>query len=240
MLHSGARQYGPVIVDSGLPRQFPVDVPPLPESGPPPSRRCYNTAMNWRRIERWATIAIYASAGIGLAILLAEALLPAGSPAWRIASFAANNLIRLGDIGGGLLFAIALTALSVMGGIWIMVLIAEGWSRLTEIIREERNWKTRVAEASREQGLEQGREQGKEEMRAIVQERLELLGINPADVLPSEKSEPDPDDNAAQTADATDANAELEDLIRHILQEQLARLGIRPDDPDDAPPRRGQ
>lgn len=256
MLHSGARQYGPVIVDNGLPRQFPVDVPPLPESGPPPSRRCYNTAMNWRRIERWATIAIYASAGIGLAILLAEALLPAGSPAWRIASFAANNLIRLGDIGGGLLFAIALTALSVMGGIWIMVLIAEGWSRLTEIIREERNWKTRVAEASREQGLEQGREQGleqgreqgleqgreqgMEEMRAIIQERLELLGINPADVLPPEKSEPYPDDNAAQTADAADADAELEDRIRHILQEQLARLGIRPDGPDDAPPQRGQ
>ena len=145
-----------------------------------------------------------------------------------------------------------------------MVLIAEGWSRLTKIIREERNRKNQFAEArrerglepgrgrglaldwergleqGREQGLEQGREQGKEEMRAIVQERLELLGINPADVLPSEKSEPDPDDNAAQTADATDANAELEDLIRHILQEQLARLGIRPDDPDDAPPRRGQ
>ena len=145
-----------------------------------------------------------------------------------------------------------------------MVLIAEGWSRLTKIIREERNRKNQFAEARRErglepgrglglaldwergleqgreqgleQGLEQGREQGKEEMRAIIQERLELLGINPADVLPP--SEPAPDDDAAQTADATDA--ELEDLIRHILQEQLARLGIRPDDPDDAPPRRGQ
>ena len=234
--------------------------------------------MNWRQIERWATIAIYASAGIGLAILLVEALAPPGSLAQRIATFAADNLTRLSEIGGGLLFAIALTALSVMGGIWIMVLIAEGWSRLTEIIREERNWKTRVEEEGRaeglekgreqgreqgreegleqgreqgleqgreqgleqgreqglEQGLEQGREQGKAEMRALVQERLELLGINPADVLPPTQPEPTADDDAAATA------AELDDRIRHILQEQLERLGLRPDDndsnDDDAPP----
>ena len=224
--------------------------------------------MNWRRIERWATIAIYASAGIGLAILLVEALAPPGSLAQRIATFAADNLTRLGEIGGGLLFAIALTALSVMGGIWIMVLIAEGWSRLTEIIREERNWKTRVEEEGRaeglekgreqgreqgreegleqgleqgreqglEQGLEQGREQGKAEMRALVQERLELLGINPADVLPPTQPEPTANDD-----DAAATDAELDDRIRHILQEQLERLGIRPDDTDnnddDDPPR---
>ena len=35
--------------------------------------------MQWRQIERWATIAIYVSAGAGLAVLLAETLAPAGS-----------------------------------------------------------------------------------------------------------------------------------------------------------------
>ena len=171
-----------------------------------------------------------------MAILLAEALLPAGSLAGRIASFTANNPIRLGDIGGGLLFAIALTALSVMGGIWIMVLIAEGRSRLTEIIREERNWKTRIAEESREQG----RKQGKEEMRAIIQERLEMLGINPAEVLPPTAPDPAPDDDAAPTAYVT--SAELDDRIRRILQEQLEQLerqGIRRD-AGAAPSQRGQ
>ena len=147
-----------------------------------------------------------------------------------------------------------------------MVLIAEGWSRLTKIIREERNRKNQFAEARRErglepsrgrglaldwergleqgreqgleQGLEQGREQGKEEMRAIVQERLELLGINPADVLPPSEPDPAPDDDATSTADITDA--ELDDRIRRILQEQLGRRGIRSDDTDAAPPQRGQ
>lgn len=147
-----------------------------------------------------------------------------------------------------------------------MVLIAEGWSRLTKIIREERNRNNQFAAARRErdleqarrrglpidwergleqgreqgleQGLEQGREQGKEEMRAIIQERLELLGINPAEVLPPTEPDPAPGDDAASTAYVT--AAELDDRIRHILQEQLERRGIRIDDTDAAPPQRSQ
>ena len=83
-----------------------------------------------------------------------------------------------------------------------------------------------------EQGREQGLEQGKEEMRAIIQERLELLGINPAEVLPPTEPDPAPDDDAASTAYVT--AAELDDHIRRILQE-MDRQSARPDD-DAAPP----
>ena len=96
----------------------------------PVTARCYNVPTQWRQIERWATIAIYVSAGVGLAILLVEALAPAGSAVQQLAQSTANRLTRLGEIGGGLLFAVVLAYLTTMGGTWIMVLLMEGIERL--------------------------------------------------------------------------------------------------------------
>ena len=71
--------------------------------------RCYNTAVNWGQIERWATIALYLAAGVGLTILLVRELTPQGSPSNR-ASKAGEYLTALGEISGGMVFVIILVA----------------------------------------------------------------------------------------------------------------------------------
>lgn len=73
--------------------------------------------MNWRRIERWATIALYTAASVAVVIVLVEALLPVGSLGGKLARVAAHYLTRLGDVGSGALLAIIVIALLVMGGI---------------------------------------------------------------------------------------------------------------------------
>ena len=79
--------------------------------------------MDWRRLERWATIAtiaLYAATAVSVTVLLGEILLPANSPAQRIFHGIANLFSRLGDIGGG---AIIFVILLVIAGGGIVVLI---------------------------------------------------------------------------------------------------------------------
>lgn len=184
--------------------------------------------MQWRQIERWATIAIYVSAGVGLAILLVEALAPAGSTAQQLAHIAANRLTRLGEIGGGLLFGVALAYLTGIGGTWIMVLLMEGIERL-------KNRQTR--EQLRIEKLREGiREEGRKEVRAAVRERLEQLGIDPDDVLRPQalSQEPHPANGAA-------GDSISDERIRRIVRECLEQLlGGNPDhsprNPNPPPP----
>lgn len=206
--------------------------------------------MQWRQIERWATIAIYVSAGAGLAVLLAETLAPAGSAAQQLAHIAANRLTRLGEIGGGLLFAVVLAYLTTMGGTWLMVLLMEGIERLKnrraraelqlEKIREEIRKEGREAareegrKAGREEGREAGREEGREEIRAAVRERLEQLGIDPDVVLRPQSQETAPPE--PHPANGAAGNNIGDERIRRIVRECLEQLGVNPDNPTQGPP----
>lgn len=202
--------------------------------------------MQWRQIERWATIAIYVSAGAGLAVLLVETLAPAGSAAQQLAHIAANRLTRLGEIGGGLLFAVVLAYLTTMGGTWLMVLLMEGIERLKnrrarselqlEKIREEIRKEGREAarEEGREEGREAGREEGREEIRAAVRERLEQLGIDPDVVLRPQSQETAPPE--LHPANGAARNSIGDERIRRIVRECLEQLGVNPDNPTQGPP----
>ena len=198
--------------------------------------------MQWRQIERWATIAIYVSAGAGLAVLLVEMLAPAGSAAQQLAHIAANRLTRLGEIGGGLLFAVVLAYLTTMGGTWLMVLLMEGIERLKnrraraelqlEKIREEIRKEGR--EAAREEGRKAGREEGREEIKAAVRERLEQLGIDPDVVLRPQSQETAPPE--PHPANGAAGNNIGDERIRRIVRECLEQLGVNPDNPPQGPP----
>ena len=198
--------------------------------------------MQWRQIERWATIAIYVSAGAGLAVLLVETLAPAGSAAQQLAHIAANRLTRLGEIGGGLLFTVVLAYLTTMGGTWLMVLLMEGIERLKnrraraelqlEKIREEIRKEGR--EAAREEGREAGREEGREEIRAAVRERLEQLGIDPDVVLRPQSQETAPPE--PHPANGAAGNNIGDERIRRIVRKCLEQLGVNPDNPTQGPP----
>lgn len=188
----------------------------------------YNTAMNWRRIERWATIAIYVSSGLGLAILLAEELAAPGSLAARITAAVAARLMRLGEIGGGLLFAVVLTYLTIIIGVWFMVLLMEGIDRLRNrkyrLERQQAAARAEGQEQARAEGREQGRKEGRAEMEGLVRERLGELGIDLD--LDAVLRPPPP---AANGADA----AISEERVRLIVRECLEQLGVKP---QPAPP----
>lgn len=182
--------------------------------------------MNWRRIERWATIAIYVSAVLGLAILLAEELAPPGSWAARIAGATAARLVRLGEIGGGLLFAVVLTYLTIIVGVWLMVLLMDGIDRLrnrkARFEKQQATAREAVKEEGRKEGKEEGRKEGRAEMERLVRERLGELGIDPDAVLR-------PKPSAANGADAPIS----EERVRLIVSECLEQLGVKP---QSAPP----
>ncbi len=196
----------------------------------PVTARCYNVPMQWRQIERWATIAIYVSAGVGLAILLVEALAPAGSAVQQLAQITANRLTRLGEIGGGPLFAVVLAYLTTMGGTWIMVLLMEGIERLrtrrarTELrlermreeVREEirrEEVREEIRKEVREEVREEIRELGREEMKDLIRERLERLGLD---------IQMEPERRAQIIAEAQERG-------RLAAREYLAEHGINPD-----------
>lgn len=177
--------------------------------------------MNWRRIERWATIAIYVSAVLGLAILLTEELAPPGSWASRIAGAAATRLVRLGETGGGLLFAVVLTYLTIIVGVWLMVLLMDGIDRLrnrkARFEKQQAAAREAVKEEGRKEGKAEGRKEGRAEMEGLVRERLGELGIDPDAVLR-------PKPSAANGADA----AISEERVRLIVSECLEQLGVKP------------
>ena len=140
--------------------------------------------MDWRRLERWAviaTIAAYAAAVVSLAVFLGEFLLPKGSPSQRIFHSVANHLGRLGDIGGGSIVAVILSAL--VGGV-TYVLILKAIDKINENrerrARERAEWEA----ASRAHGRAEGR--------AEIIEQLRDKGINVDDLLPPDESDTEP------------------------------------------------
>ena len=191
--------------------------------------------MNWRRIERWATIALYTAASVGIVILLLDELLPAGSLGQRLAQDAAGYLVRLGDVGGGALLGFIFVALLTMGGIWLMVLIAEGVERLSTIIKEIKGKDAQMKAEARNEGREMGREEGRDEMKAIAQAlliafdidestaraRLLKKGVDPDIILPPHE----PGQSLAEALTADTIRAMIDDAVR----ERLAELGVNGD-----------
>ena len=201
--------------------------------------------MNWRQIERWATIAIYISAGVGLAMLMVEELSPPGSPAAQLGETVGRYLTRLGEIGGGALFAIVLAYLTVIGATWLMVLLMEGIDRLRSrrarsqlrMQQMQEEFRAKIREEVREEFRANIREEMREEFRAemrediddIVRERLAQLGIATDTPLHRDTTammEPRPA-NGAPLAGHGSAGL-TEENIRSVVRECLLQLGIKP------------
>ena len=147
--------------------------------------------MDWRRLERWATIAtiaLYAAAAASMIILLGEILLPEGSLAQRAFHNIANHLNRLGEIGGGTVIYSILLIL-VGGGIYLLIL------RAIDKYHENRERRARErAEAvaqGRVEGHAEGRAKGHAEgragSRAEIRDRLKERGIDLDELLPPEE-----------------------------------------------------
>ena len=205
--------------------------------------------MNWRQIERWATIAIYISAGVGLAMLMVEELSPPGSPAAQLGETVGRYLTRLGEIGGGALFAIVLAYLTIIGATWLMVLLMEGIDRLRSrraraqlrMQQMQEEFRAKIREEVREEFRANIREEMREEFRAeihkemregiddVVQERLAQLGIV-TDTSPhrdtTAAAEPRPA-NGAPLAGHGSAGL-TEENIRSVVRECLLQLASSP------------
>ena len=148
--------------------------------------KCYNDAMDLRRLERWVTTALYIAGGAALVIVLAKRLLPDGWILQRLAAAIAEFLTDLGGIGEGLLIVIILL---ILGGNRAMVSIFEGVDRYREWRRKNEELKAEARAEGREEGREEGIAAGRAEERAAIRARLEALGLNPDDILPSEESD---------------------------------------------------
>lgn len=167
--------------------------------------------MDWRRLERWATIAtiaLYAATVVSVTVLLGEILLPANSPAQRIFHGIANLFSRLGDIGGG---AIIFVILLVIAGGGIVVLILRAIDKYQQNrerrARERAEWEAashaeghaagRIAghaeghAAGHAEGHAEGRAEAHSEIRARLMER----GINLDDLLPPDAAYPPQNEN---------------------------------------------
>ena len=169
-----------------------------------------------------------------------DELLPAGSPGQLVAHSIAHYLTRLGDVGSGALLGLIVVALLVMGGIWLMVLIAEGVERLSTIIKEMKSKDAPTIAAAREEGRTLGIEEGREEMRAIAQallvafdidegtarERLVRKGIDPDIILSSRDPRQSPE---AEEWTAEAVRAMIDDAVRASLLEYLKELGVNTD-----------
>ena len=130
--------------------------------------------MDWQRLERWVTIALYIAAGVGLIVLLAKNLLPADSRLQQAARGIAGNLSELGNIASGTLIIIVLL---VLGGTGVMALIFKG----ADLYREWRDRDKKVrAEAEAE---------GRAAEREAIREQLREQGINLDDLMPPAKKE---------------------------------------------------
>ena len=175
----------------------------LGAANPAQSEIWYSQAMDWRRLERWATwatIALYVAAAVSVIILLGESLLPAGSPAQQIFHGIANHVNRLGEIGGGTLIYVILLIL-IGGGIYVLIL------RAIDKYHENRERRAReraeaIAEGHAEgraeghaEGRAEGRAEGLEQGRAEVRDQLQERGYNLDDLLGSNGHNPDLDDS---------------------------------------------
>ena len=152
-----------------------------------------------------------------------------------MAQDAAGYLVRLGDVGGGALLGFIFVALLTMGGIWLMVLIAEGVERLSTIIKEIKGKDAQMKAEARNEGREMGREEGRDEMKAIAQAlliafdidestaraRLLKKGVDPDIILPPHE----PGQSLAEALTADTIRAMIDDAVR----ERLAELGVNGD-----------
>lgn len=146
--------------------------------------------MDWRRLDRWATIAtisLYVAAATSLIIILGEALLPPGTLAQSVFHDIADYLNRLGDVGGGAVIVIILFIL-VGGGAGMLLINA--YDKFQEIRRRRAQERQEMAEAI-EASRAEGRAEGLAEGRAEIVDQLRERGVNVADFLPPEDAEPE-------------------------------------------------
>ena len=136
--------------------------------------------MDWIRLERWVTLALYAAALVAATIMLAERLLPEGTPAQRAAAAAAEFLAELGSIAGG---AIIVIILIVIGGTLGMALLTKGVDLFRELLGRNDQLRAEGIAIGKEMGLEQGLEQGREQGQAEIRDRLRELGLDLDELL---------------------------------------------------------
>lgn len=133
--------------------------------------------MDWRRLERWATIAtitLYAAAAATLIIMLGESLLSEGSLAQRVFHDIANRLTRLGDIGSGAIVAVILFVL--VGGGTLMLLL-----KAYDQFQENRKRRARERAEAAAEGRAEGRAEGLAE--GLAAGRAEGLALGRAEII---------------------------------------------------------
>lgn len=164
--------------------------------------------MDWERLERWATTALYISGGAAAIIVLTRILAPDGSWPQRLAQAAVAYLTELGAVSTGLLVLIILATLMgnrIMASIFSGIDRYHEWKGKNEKIKAEakaaglaqgiQQGLAQGIEQGVQQGLAQGIEQGVQQGRAAerdaIRARLAELGLNPEDFLPPDQSETD-------------------------------------------------
>jgi len=153
-------------------------------------------------------------------MLMVEELSPPGSPAARLGETVGGYLTRLGEIGGGALFAVVLAYLTIIGATWLMVLLMEGIDRL-------RNRRAR-SQLRMQQMRAEFRAEIREDIDDIVGKRLAQLGI--ASDTPLRQD--------ATTAESRPANGAppagqgsfvlTEEGVRRIVLELMQQMGVNP------------
>ena len=154
--------------------------------------------MDWRRLERWATIAanaLYASAAASLVIALGESLLSEGSPSQRVFHDIANRLTRLGDIGGGAIIVVILFVL--VGGGTIMLLL-KAYDQFQENRKRRARERAEAIAEGRAEGLAEGLAEGRAEGlaeglalgRAEIIDQLRERGISLDELAAPDETDP--------------------------------------------------
>ena len=151
--------------------------------------------MDWRRLERWATvatIALYVAAAASLAIMMGESLLTEGSPAQRGFRYTADYLNRLGDIGGG---AIVVVILFVLVGGGTVMLLLKAYDQFQENRKRRARERAEAAAEGRAEGIAAGRAQGLAEGlalgRAEIINHLRERGINLDELALPDETDPE-------------------------------------------------
>lgn len=137
--------------------------------------------MNWRLLDRWATIAtiaLYVAAIGTLVIVLGESLLPAGSPAQTTFRNVAEYLVRLGNIGSGMIMTVILF---ILLGVGTAMLLFKAYDQFQE------NRKRRARE--RAEAIAEGRAEGRAEARAEIIEQLKARGLDVDELIPPDETE---------------------------------------------------
>ena len=159
--------------------------------------------MDWRRLERWATvatIALYVAAVASLAIMLGESLLTEGAPAQRGFRYTADFLNRLGDIGG---WAIVVVILFVLVGGGTLMLLLKAYDQFQENRKRRARERAEAAAEGRAEGMAEGlaeglaagRAEGMAEGlalgRAEIIDQLRERGISLDELAPPDETDPE-------------------------------------------------